>query len=141
MFSSRNFNIKEIANQELPPAPWYLMAACFQMGVMQIVRDILTSQLGTDARTRIISGWRSIPSNDALANAARNSYHLWRLAEGQQFVTANDFTLIDEPNLVKPAYDILKNILIGELYYDESDNKIHYSPFPNEGKSKHWQQP
>ncbi len=132
MFSSRNFSLKEISHRPIPmdsEALWLEACGYFQMGIMQMIRDLISKKFGVDVPITPTSGYRNPTINEATPGAAKNSLHMWRIAEGMQLYCACDFTVDGSKVDPKKVYEFLVEVLggFGELIYYPKDHHFHYS--------------
>ena len=128
--ASRNFTITEITHRELPQDMFYHNAAAFQMGAMQMIRNLIKKRFQKDIPITITSGYRSQEVNNNTPGSAKKSNHIWGLDDGFRLKTANDFVV--DGSQVDPyeVYCYLKDVLGGEieLIYYEKTKHFHISP-------------
>lgn len=122
---SRNFSIKEIGHRELNDILTERIA-CFQMGIMQMIRDYLSYSLGTEVSIKVTSGYRNEEINKQ-EGGVTNSNHIWRL-ENNYIRCAGDYRFfVKNTGEQIPCTKILKLLepFGGEIYHNKEQDIIH----------------
>ena len=125
-FKTTNFTLNEVIHNPTgiteENSQEIIMIGCYQMGVLQTLRDAAKVHFNRDVRIKITSGFRSEAYNKSI-DGAENSFHIWKVNTDGSFRCAVDTWTRDVS--LEDWFSFVARQIHGEVYMHRIRKLVH----------------